>query len=306
MTKSTISGAITKVWRIFWFRIFGFIVRKLSKTGLRQSRLVVKTYRFISNKFMGRDEVAVRVHGHTMYVDIAFGLTLKSAGTYLSEKLMTLIFTKLITEGMTVIDIGAHAGYYTLIAARAVGDKGRVFAFEPEPSNYKLICKNIELNNYRNVIPVQKAVTNITGPMKLFLAKDASEHSTISDNPRQRAILIDSTTLDDFFVNRLQPVHIIKIDVEGAEYAVLQGMNRIIAKNPELKIFTEFRPEALKRAGHLPTEYFKMLTNYGFNIYLIDEKKQSMEPAQISRVMKACNSIGYVNLLCHKGQRELL
>jgi len=305
MTKSTISGAITKVWRIFWFRIFGFIVRKLSKTGLRQSRFVVKTYLCISHMFMGRDEVAVHVHGQTMYVDVAFALTLKSAGTYLSERLMTEIFTKLITGGMTVIDVGAHAGYYTLIAARAVGDKGRVFAFEPEPSNYKLICKNIQLNNYRNVIPVQKAVTNITGPMKLFLAEDTGGHSIVSDNPRQRAILVDSTTLDDFFAARVQPIHIIKIDVEGAENTVLQGMSRLIAANPELKIFTEFWPEGLKRAGHLPTEYFKRLTNYGFSIYLIDEKKQSIEPAEISRVMKVCNSIGYVNLLCHRGQRGL-
>lgn len=142
-----------------------------------------------------------------------------------------------------MIDVGAHAGYYTLIAARAVGDKGRVFAFEPELSNYKLICKNVQLNSYRNVVPVRKAVTNITGSIKLFLAE---------------------------------------------------------------KIFTEFSPEELKRAGCLPIEYLKKLINYGFNIYLIDEKKQSLEPAEVSHVMKVCKSMGYVNLPCHRGQRGVL
>lgn len=247
----------------------------------------------------------MNVHGQTMYVDVAFGLTLESAGTYLSERLMTVIFTELVMKGMTVIDVGAHAGYYTLIAARAVGDKGSVFAFEPEPSNYKLMLKNIQVNSHKNVIPTQKAVTNITGPIKLFLAEDASSHSIVSGNPHQRAIPVDSTTLDDFFIGREYPIHVIKIDVEGAEMAVLQGMKNIIAKNRRLNIFTEFSPEALKTAGCLPTEYFKKLANYGFDIYLIDEKKQLLEPAEVSRVMKVCESTGYVNLLCQRGQKEL-
>lgn len=286
--------------------MFGFVVRNLSKTGLAQSRLMVKIYHSMSNKVVGREEVAVNVHGQTMYVDAAFGLTLAAAGTYVSERLMTEIFTGLVTEGMTVIDVGAHAGYYTLLAARAVGDKGRVFAFEPEPSNYKLMLKNIQLNNYRNVIPVKKAVTNITGPIKLFLAEDASGHSTVGDNRHQRAIIVDSTTLDDFFAARYEHIHIIKIDVEGAEDAVLQGMSSIIDKNPELKIFTEFSPGALMKAGCLPSEYLMKLANYGFDIYLIDEKKHSLEPAEVSRVMKVCKNIGYVNLLCERGHGGLL
>jgi len=260
----------------------------------------------MSNKFMGKDEIEVNVHGQTMYVDAAFALTLESAGTYLSERRMTVIFTELVKAGMTVIDVGAHVGYYTLIAARAVGDKGRVFAFEPEPSNYKLMLKNIHFNGYSNVIPVQKAVTNITGPIKLFLAEDASGHSTVCDNPHQRAIPVDSTTLDDFFADQIPQIHVIKIDVEGAENAVLQGMSRIIAKNPELKIFTEFCPEALKIAGCLPTEYLEKFANYGFDIYLIDEKKQSLELAEVRRVMKVCRSVASVNLLCYRGQRGLL
>jgi FkbM family methyltransferase len=259
----------------------------------------------MTNKFIGRDEVKVRVHGHTMYVDAAFGLALESAGTYVSERLMTEIFTRLVAEGMTVVDVGAHAGYYTLIAARAVGDKGRVFAFEPEPSNYKLMFKNIRYNSYRNVTAIQKAVTNITGPVKLFLAEDASGHSTVGDSQYERAVQVDSTTLDDYFATRTQPIHIIKIDVEGAENAVLQGMTSIIDKNPDMNIFTEFSPEALKRAGCLPTEYLNKLVNFGFAIYVIDEKKHSLEPAEVGRVMNACKNIGYVNLLCHRGQGEL-
>jgi FkbM family methyltransferase len=240
-----------------------------------------------------------------MYVDAAFGLTLGSAGTYMSEKLMTEIFTKLVKEGMTVVDVGAHAGYYTLIAARAVGDRGKVFAFEPEPTNYQLMLKNIQLNNHLNVTPVRKAVSSKTGHIKLFLAEDASGHSTVCEKPDQRFIQVDSTTLDDFFADKIPQIHVIKIDVEGAEGAVLEGMRNIIDKNPELIIFTEFCPDGLKKAGCLPTEYLNNLANYGFVIYLIDEKKHSLELAEVDRIMKVCQSIGYVNLLCRRGGKGL-
>ena len=299
------SEAIAKPVREFWFQALGFVVKHLSGRGLERFPLVSRTYRFLTKHLIGEDIISVDVHGQKMYVNAAFGLTLLSTGTYESERLMTNLFTKLVTEGMIVVDIGAHVGYYTLLAARAVGDQGKVFCFEPEPSNYALLLKNIEKNNSNSVVPVQKAVTNTTGSIKLFIAKDPSGHSIGSDNPHQRAILVDSTTLDDFFACREYPIHIIKIDVEGAEMAVLQGMRDIIAKNQQLNIFTEFNPGALTRAGFLPTEYLQMLVNCGFEIYVINEQKQSLEPAEVGHVMTMCKSIEYVNLLCQRAQKEL-
>lgn len=82
-------------------------------------------------------------------------------------------------------------------------------------------------------------------------------------------------------------------------------MKKIIDKNRKLNIFTEFSPEALKRAGCLPIEYLNKLANYGFDIYLIDEKKQLLEPAEVDRIMKVCESTGYVNLLCQLGEKGL-
>lgn len=294
-----------KLGRKFWFRMLGFVVKHLSGKGLERFPFVSRTYRFLTRHLIGEDIISVEVHGQKMYVNAAFGLTLLSTGTYESERLMTNLFTKLVTEGMIAVDIGAHVGYYTLLAARAVGDEGKVFCFEPEPSNYILLLKNIEENNCNNVVPVQKAVTNTTGSIKLFMAKDPSGHSIRSDNPHQKAIVVDSTTLDDFFTGRKHPIHVIKIDVEGAEMAVLQGMRNVIAKNRQLNIFTEFNPRALTRAGFLPTEYFQMLVNCGFEIYVINEQKQSLEPAEVNHVMKMCKSVEYVNLLCQRAQKEL-
>lgn len=298
-------GAITKPVRQFWLQVFGFVVRHFSGKGLERFPLAGRTYRFLTRHLIGEDTILVDVHGQKMYVNAAFGITLLSAGTYLSERLMTNLFIGLLKEGMIVVDIGSHVGYYTLLAARAVGDKGKVFCFEPDPSNYALLLKNIEKNNYNNVVPVQKAVTDTTGSIKLFIAKDPSGHSIWSDNPQQKSIVVDSTTIDDFFAGRDYPLHVMKIDVEGAEMTVLQGMRNILAKNRQLIIFTEFNPGALTRAGFSPIEYLQMLINYGFNINAINEQKQSLEPTDISHIMKMCKNIEYVNLLCQRTQKEL-
>ena len=70
---------------------------------------------------------------------------------------MTALVKRIVRNGDIVVDIGAHIGYYTLIFARLVGPKGKVFAFEPEPNNFNLLIKNIKINGYKNIIPVQKA-----------------------------------------------------------------------------------------------------------------------------------------------------
>jgi FkbM family methyltransferase len=303
MGGSSVGGTVAKSVRHGLFAALGFIVRHFSGKGIERFPVVSRTYRFLTRHLLGEDIISVNVQGQKMYVNAAFGLTLQSAGTYMSEKSMVSLFTGLVMEGMTVVDVGAHFGYYTLLAARAVGNKGKVFCFEPEPSNYALLLKNIQENNYNNVVPVQKAVTNTTGPIKLFIAKDPSGHSIARDNPHQRSIVVDSITLDEFFTGREHPIHITKIDVEGAEMAVLKGMSNIIAKNHQLNVFTEFSPGALTRTGSSPTEYFRLLTDCGFQVYLIDEQKQSLEPAELGHIMKMCKSIGYVNLLCQRQKR---
>ena len=76
-----------------------------------------------------------------------------------------------VKEGNNVIDIGANIGYFTLLFAKLVGPNGKVFAFEPDPTNFSILKKNIEENNYDNVILSQKAISDKTETTKLFLCK---------------------------------------------------------------------------------------------------------------------------------------
>ena len=73
-------------------------------------------------------------------------------------------FLRVVKPGDTFVDVGANAGYYTIIGSRLVGEKGKVYAFEPEPAMFALLEKNVRLNGLTNVVLERKALSNKQGP----------------------------------------------------------------------------------------------------------------------------------------------
>jgi FkbM family methyltransferase len=208
---------------------------------------------------------------------------------------------------MTIVDIGANIGYYTLLAAKLVGDKGRVFAFEPEPQNYALLVRNIELNRCMNVVPVRKAVSSKTGQADLFLNRETGAHGFLPDRENVIGVTtVETVSLDEYFKGRECPIDVIKIDVEGSETEVLRGMSRIIKENDSLKMFTEFWPWGLQKSAFSPGEYWGKLVESGFKfIYLINEHEQRLEPTDLPSVLRYCEDTSVAklpsaNLLCAK------
>lgn len=133
--------------------------------------------------------------------------------------------------GMVVYDLGAHIGYFSMVMSRCVGPSGRVFAFEPDPTNMRALVRNLEARHARNVTVVSKAVSDRTGTVR-FAAFEFSSVSHIA-NPRTPAdaVLLDvpSIALDDFvYGHGNPPPTLIKIDVEGAEGRVLEGAVKLL------------------------------------------------------------------------------
>ncbi len=217
-----------------------------------------------------REEVAV-VHGHRMWFSPLSECYLDmTRGTW--EPGVTRLFEEFLEPGMMVVDAGAHVGYFTLIAARKVGHIGRVYAFEPAPQNYDLLMRNIELNGYRNVVPVQKAISKSQGIATFFLHSDSVGHSFHPETvgKRQRSISVEVTSLDRFFEKEgWPPVHLVKMDIEGAEPAALEGMKELLKRNGALRLVLEYVPHILKRAGEDPIEILERLRGLGFAIRLI-------------------------------------
>lgn len=198
----------------------------------------------------------------------------------------TSFMKKVIKPGDVVLDIGACLGYYTLLFAKIVGETGRVFAFEPNPENFALLKKNVDKNGYKNIILANKAVSNETGKIKMYLSEyHKADHRIYDSGDGREAIAIEAMRLDDYFKNYNGQIDFIKIDVQGAEGKVIQGMALLLQKNKALKIFTEFWPWGIRNCGLQPEEYVKLLLKHNFQIYHFNEQGNKIELADIQKLI---------------------
>ena len=264
--------------------LFFKAVKPLMGKGLGKLPFVARLYDFMLQRIVPRGLVKVKTKYAKMHIDtsrVGIGFSLMSQGIY--EAQVTKLFENIVTRGMTFVDVGASIGYRTLTAARLVGEKGRVFSFEPEPYSYELLIKNIELNGYSNITPVQKAVSNKNGKARLFVPEGEFGKSLLLEDrifPSGEQIEVDIQTLDDFFHDNTggyAGMDVIKMDVEGAEPLVIAGMTNIIQSNRHLKIVTELNPKRLIQWGSSPQEYLDMLLGHGFSIYNLNELTNNIE-----------------------------
>ena len=242
----------------------------------------------------------IKIDGRKMYVHNNDGLALSIFKTY--EPDQTEIVKKVVNPGDIVIDIGAHVGYYTLLLAQIVGDKGRVYAFEPDPENFQLLKKNIEINKFQNVTLEQKAVSNKNEKIQLFIDKENRAENRIYDakmNNIGESLQVESIRLDDYFQNLEQEINFIKIDAEGSESDIFHGMTSIIKKNSNLKIITEYFPFLVKKFGLEPEKFIHLLSDLGFQLYDILDEDKTNKPIDINKFCKKDWSEKYcTNLFC--------
>jgi FkbM family methyltransferase len=216
-----------------------------------------------------------------------------------------------VSEGDVVLDIGAHIGYYTLIFAKLVGRSGRVFAFEPDPTNFALLEKNVRMNGYSNVTVVQMAVAQRSELVSLFLEETQEAHSIVRDQVGRQRIDVRGIRLDDYFHADKRGIDFIKIDIEGGEPAAIEGMTHLLERNSHVKLLTEFFPGALHRADGDPTGYLTLLREHGFEpLYHLNELEGRVERVDIANVLKAFGRERNLatNLFCVKSgdRRKLL
>jgi len=133
-------------------------------------------------------------------------------------------------KGMTVLDVGGHIGYYTLLLAKCVGKSGRVFTFEPSPKNFELLDKNIRLNHLTQVEAFPLAVFSSKGISTITIPDGDcnSGGASVVSQVGTREIQVETITMDGFCAERNIRPEFIKMDVEGAEYDVLLGAEQTV------------------------------------------------------------------------------
>lgn len=244
----------------------------------------------------------IRVNGLKLYYDPRkyFFLSFFSPQGY--EPDVKGLVRQLVKPGMKVIDAGAAIGYFTLLLAKAVGPAGHVWAFEPEPSNYAVLKKNVAANGYEDrVTLVPKALSNKSGFAQLFLGEwHIGAHSLFTGSGvSQLSLTVEKTTLDEFFSeDGMTPISLIKMDIEGAELAALEGMAELSSRSPDLKLIIEFNPTTLASAGVSPEELPHALRSLGFSRFSIMSDRLKIVRVDDSLFQESRHG---ANLLCEKG-----
>jgi len=153
-------------------------------------------------------------------------------------------------RGDIFLDVGAHIGKYTCQVARIVGDEGIVIAIEPSPENYRTLVRNIKLNSLKNVVALNVAGWNKNTNLRLYLAKRAGQNS-VKMKVGKNFVSVSARVLDEVLEELgIERVDWVKIDVEGAEYEVLEGLWKALTKYKP-KLIIECREENLEKVRNL-------------------------------------------------------
>jgi FkbM family methyltransferase len=239
--------------------------------------------------------VNYRLGKYTITLDTTEGIQLAmSFGRY--EPVETEWVMNLIKPGMTVVDVGASFGYYSFIASSMVGDTGKVYSFEPSKPAFDSFIKNVAKNGITNIEAYQFGLGETESDLELFDSIGVSVNKWNIHAPtfvpqyiyavNDRSMgFIHIERLDDFWEkNNLGVIDLIKIDVEGFERPVLQGMKRLFEKRLVKNIMIEYmQPQPLFTEGTESWFMHQSLTDSGFKI--TNKKQYTFELVEGSYIM---------------------
>ena len=176
------------------------------------------------NRLLPRDVVPVVVRsgpaaGVKLLIDLQ---TEKFFWTGVHELPVQYALQRLLRPGATFWDVGAHAGFFTLLAARIVGPTGNIEAFEPMPANRRRLAAAVDLNGATNVRVHDYAVSDRGGDATLYGSSASVTWSLVAESGGSDAVSVATRTLDSL-AQSLPPPDVLKVDAEGSELAVLRG-----------------------------------------------------------------------------------
>lgn len=281
--------------------VFSFLIKPFLNRGLGQKvRPVIRSCKVLTSLFK---TASISVNGYNMVI-------CSKADSNISDLSITLLFhhvyepytteicKKIIQPGWICVDIGANIGYFTLLFSQLTGENGLVYAFEPDPDSYGLLINNMNMNHCKNIIPIQSAVLDQPKQVKLFKYDEPGLNSIYNTQAENSYSLVDAISLDQFFIANNSGIHVIKIDIEGAELLALRGMNGILSNN-NVNLFAEFNPHSLMKAGVSPHDYWAEIKKHGFMIYVIDEIRHELMSMNCGEAIEFCRG-NNVNLFCNK------
>jgi len=210
------------------------------------------------------------------------------------------LLRELVCPGMTVVDVGANQGIYTLTLA-GLARPGRVFAFEPEPILFRQLVANVQENKADNVVCHPVAISRQAGRLSLQAGKMHSGNNRIVQQPRSDSIEVAAATLDELFADKV--VDFLKIDVQGWEAEALAGATDVLQRTRDIILMCEFWPDGLRSAGTEPAEMLRFLGSVGFSLRRIKQGK--LVQLDLSALPDPSRKLAYWDLIGTRDPRIL-
>jgi FkbM family methyltransferase len=233
-------------------------------------------------------ELTFRNFTYTVNSGIARGLKRKGGLGFIPRRLTSeeIFLLNYNFKEKTVYDIGAHVGMYTIFFAKSAGSNGKVYTFEPNPDNYSKIIDNTNINGLKNVNIIKSAIGKNHLKSQLIVRHGDSGTGTLEKTIQEqiineknyKAIEIDVDSIDNLINNNniLHKPDFVKIDVEGLELAVLEGMEKTIQKyHPDL--FIEIHGSSMNLKKMNVASVFSILDSYNYKIYHVESGRDILK-----------------------------
>lgn len=221
----------------------------------------------------------------------------------------TALLGAFMKPGMTVVDVGAHVGYYSVLAGRLVGPRGLVVAFEPDPRNFELLLANVWRNGLTNVVCYPWALSERPGFAALHRSADNSGdhrlHAVVGEE--RETVSVRVAALDDLEAIR-PPVDVVKVDTQGGEEAVLRGAERLLAGSPDVLVTVEYAPAQLRGAGSDPLGVLDYYRSLGFVVLVQEPEERGLLELRDEEIVARCGGPDgalHVNLVLTRDPRRL-
>lgn len=227
------------------------------------------------------------------------------------EPYETALLRAFLKPGDVFVDVGANIGYFAVIAADAVGARGRVIAFEPDPDNYRLLRHNARLNGFEHRIEtVCAGLSDGAGESALYLSEDnLGDHRIFAGGDGRRSVPVRLYRGCDFLASRPRRLDLVKIDTQGAEYRVLAGLLPLFSALPRPpRMLVELTPFDLRGAGSSGRALIEMLARLEQPMWIVDHVEHRLAPSTAADLALWCDNIdgcagdrGFMNILVGPG-----
>lgn len=228
-------------------------------------------FKILYNKLFPNSSLPVIIHGGLLWIavndecnDWIF------ADCY--EQVERKFVERYLKEEMVVLDIGAHHGFYTLIASKKVGKSGKVIAFEPSPRELSRLQLHVKINSCKNVKIESYALSDKEGEASFYIVNGRDTGCNCLQKPNVleplQIVNVKTTTLDNYLVKeKLEKIDFMKVDAEGVELSIFKGGTSLLKKTPRPVILCEIADARTKVWGYSSSEIIKFLESFNYVWY---------------------------------------